>query len=393
MNIYQNRSRFKIGIVLLAALIGSVSVLYTNRLAKQLSEREKKLIDLYAKAFESINNSNLTDDVTFLTHEIIAANNTIPVILTDAEGNISATANIDIPKFKNDAKRKEWFDNEIALMKGQHEPIIITYEGTVTNYIYYENSMLLRQLRYYPYIQLSVIGILGLIAYLAFSYSRRAEQNRVWVGLAKETAHQLGTPISALMAWVEYLRTDPRFDGENDEILNELDKDIKRLETVTARFSNIGSVPAFQEAVVYDLINQNVEYLRKRVSSKVSINLVAEGRVQESTSMISPPLLDWVVENICKNAVDAMNGTGRIDIVLTRIPDDKIAIDISDTGKGLPKNMLKKVFEPGVTSKKRGWGLGLTLAKRIIEEYHKGKIFIKHSEIGKGTTFRIILKE
>lgn len=393
MNIYQNRSRFKIGIVLVAALIGSVSVLYTNRLVKQLSVREKKLIDLYAKAFESINNSNLTDDVTFLTHEIIAANNTIPVILTDAEGNISATANIDVPKFKTEAARKEWFGKEIALMKGQHEPIVITYEGTVTNYIYYENSMLLRQLRYYPYIQLSVIGVLGLIAYLAFSYSRRAEQNRVWVGLAKETAHQLGTPISALMAWVEYLRTDPRFDGENDEILNELDKDIKRLETVTARFSNIGSVPTFQETIVYELINQNVEYLRKRVSSKVAINLVAEGRVQESTSMISPPLLDWVVENICKNAVDAMNGVGRIDIVLTRIADSKIAIDISDTGKGLPKNMLKKVFEPGVTSKKRGWGLGLTLAKRIIEEYHKGKIFIKHSEVGKGTTFRIILKE
>jgi two-component system, sporulation sensor kinase E len=213
--------------------------------------------------------------------------------------------------------------------------------------------------------------------------------------LAKETAHQLGTPLSALVAWVEYLRTDPRFDGENDEILNELDKDIKRLETVTSRFSNIGSVPTLQSEVMYELVAHNVDYLRKRVSKKVEINLIAEGRVQESAAMISRPLFDWVIENICKNAVDAMGGgAGRIDITLTRMTEeDKVVIDIADTGKGISKKMLKKVFEPGYTSKKRGWGLGLTLAKRIIEEYHGGKIFVKQSEVGKGTTFRIIMKE
>lgn len=392
MSIYQNRLFFKIAIILLAALIGANSLIYTNGIVKQLSQRERKLIDLYAKAFESINNSNLTDDITFLTHEIIAANNTIPVILTDAGGNISAWANIDVPKIKDEVKKQAWFKQQIEEMKLEHEPIIISYEGHVTNYIYYENSLLLRQLRYYPYIQLGVIGMLCLIAYLSFSYSRRAEQNRVWVGLAKETAHQLGTPLSALVAWVEYLRIDPRF-ADDDEILNELDKDIKRLETVTARFSNIGSEPTLKEEVVYELVKTNVDYLRRRVSQKVEINLIAEGRVQESVCMISKPLFEWVIENICKNAVDAMGGVGRMDIVLTRLPEDRVAIDISDTGKGLSKQLLKKVFEPGFTTKKRGWGLGLTLAKRIIEEYHKGKIFVKQSEVGKGTTFRIILKE
>ena len=243
------------------------------------------------------------------------------------------------------------------------------------------------QLQYYPYVQLSVIAVFFALSYLAFSYSRTAEQNRVWVGLAKETAHQLGTPLSSLMAWLEFLKADPEL--ENMEITREIGKDIKKLEMITSRFSSIGSVPVLQDENIFEAIQSSVNYLQTRISTKVKFRLHQE--TSAIRAEINKPLFDWVIENICKNAVDAMSGVGRIDIYVKESPEGKVMIDISDSGKGIPKNLIAQIFQPGFTTKKRGWGLGLTLAKRIIENYHQGKIFIKSSEENTGTTFRILL--
>jgi len=230
-----------------------------------------------------------------------------------------------------------------------------------------------------------------LMGYLAFSLSRNAEQNRVWVGLAKETAHQLGTPISSLLAWAEYLRTKPEI--MNEGIVDEMDKDIQRLLMITARFSSIGSEQKTELIDLVEVVKTAVSYLRSRVSQKVNITVSVKQDVgEEVLAYINRPLFEWVIENICKNAVDAMAGAGKLDIEITELPEGNVQMDITDTGKGIPKNQFKRVFEPGFTTKKRGWGLGLTLARRIIEQYHKGKIFVKWSEPGKGTTFRIMLR-
>jgi signal transduction histidine kinase len=262
-----------------------------------------------------------------------------------------------------------------------------TGEPYLVQFLYYKHSNILTQLIYYPYVQLTVIAIFGFIAYMAYSYSRTAEQNRVWVGMAKETAHQLGTPISSLMAWVEYLRADEEF--ANNEFLDELDKDIAKLQLITARFSSIGSVPVLNEEDIVNISERVADYLRSRISSKVMITV--ESMHDMLIGNVNAPLFEWVVENICKNAVDAMSGIGHITIRIQEASDWRIFIDISDTGKGIPAVKLKQVFNPGFTTKKRGWGLGLALAKRIIENYHRGKIFVLSSDHDKGTTFRIVL--
>jgi len=253
--------------------------------------------------------------------------------------------------------------------------------------LYYKNSNLLTQLTFYPFVQLSVIALFAFIAYLAFNYSRVAEQNRVWVGLAKETAHQLGTPISSLMAWVEYLKSEGQF--SNSPIIEELNKDIHKLVLITERFSSIGSVPVLTEHNVKDVVERVVNYLRPRISRKVDINLTS--MYNDTIASMHPPLFEWVIENIIKNAVDAMGGEGNIKINIIEGSDWKVFIDISDNGKGITPSKLKQVFNPGFTTKKRGWGLGLALAKRIVDVYHAGKVFVKSSEVNKGTTFRIVL--
>jgi signal transduction histidine kinase len=256
------------------------------------------------------------------------------------------------------------------------------------NYVYYKNSKLLDQLRYYPYVQLSIITIFGVLAYLAFNYSKTAEQNRIWVGLAKETAHQLGTPISSLMAWLEYFKSVEKI--RDKELVQELEKDVSRLEMITSRFSNIGSTPLLNYEDIHQAVRNTVNYLQKRISSKITFSVNA--LPVDIRAKINKPLFDWVIENLCKNAVDAMGGEGTIDINIRKAPDDNVMIDISDTGKGIPKSKIRDVFSPGYTTKSRGWGLGLTLVKRIVENYHQGKIFVKSSEPEVGTTFRIILK-
>ncbi len=395
MNIYADKSQYKVVVVLIALLIGSCSVFYTDLLVKQLDKRERQQIELFAKSMQFlVSGQNISEDINFVFQEINRANEIFPVILVDGKGEIQTHRNVPIPKGASKEREQEILRDELETMKEDHEPIVVNYGGDVNsggdqvNYIYYSNSYLITQLRYYPYIQLSVIGVFVLLGYLAFSYSRKAEQNRVWVGLAKETAHQLGTPLSSLMAWIEYFKADPRY--ADDEVIPELEKDVERLEMITARFSNIGSVPALKEENVLDVVQKTVLYLQKRISPKVHMYVTSESDELPAV-LINKHLFEWVIENLCKNAVDAMSGSGEIRIHLRKSHQHKLLIDVSDTGKGISKKHITRVFEPGFSTKKRGWGLGLTLAKRIIENYHKGKIFVKQSEPGKGTTFRIIM--
>jgi len=384
-DLYQNKSRYKILILIVALIIGSVSIIYTQTLVDKLADRERKLIDLYAKGLMNAVETPNSGSLTFLFQEIIEVNNSIPVILTDENFFPLSERNISIPKRFSEEERVEYLREEISKMRAERQPIVVQLAPGIKNYIFYRNSLILRQLLYYPYIQLTIISIFAVMAYLAFSYSRNAEQNRVWVGLAKETAHQLGTPISSLMAWVELLKIDSRFEGE--AMVPELEKDIDRLQMITARFSNIGSLPSLQQEDIKEVIEHALKYLRARISPKVELNLYADTNLY---SDINRSLFEWVVENMVKNAVDAMNSKGRVDIYIQNF-GNQLAIDIADTGKGIAKSKFKEVFKAGYTTKKRGWGLGLTLVKRIVENYHGGKIMVLKSVPGEGTTFRILL--
>ncbi|HOY94174.1 MAG TPA: HAMP domain-containing sensor histidine kinase [Catalimonadaceae bacterium] len=389
MDIYSNRSTYKLIIILFALVIGGLSVVYTNDLVNKLADRERKLIDLSAKGYKEIASAEFSESQGFLFKEIIEANTSVPVILADEEGNYISHRNFEAPKRLSPEKEADYFKAQIAEMKKQYPPILIEIAG-LKQYIYYRNSDLINQLRYYPFIQLAVIGLFVIMGYLAFSLSKNAEQNRVWVGLAKETAHQLGTPISSLIAWAEYLKTKPEIEEEG--IVEEMDKDIQRLQMITARFSSIGSEQKLQLEDLGEMVEGAISYLRSRVSQRVSIQVKIQPEGSQVMAFINRPLLEWVVENITKNAVDAMAGEGKLTLEITELTEGNVQMDITDTGKGIPRNQFKKVFEPGFTTKKRGWGLGLTLARRIVEQYHKGRIFVKSSEPGKGTTFRILLR-
>jgi len=382
LDFYQNKNKIKWLIFISSIVIGFGSIYYTNLLVEELREREKRQIELLAKALEYA--SNNTDNLSFINQEIIQQNYSIPVIIADASGNPLDTRNI---KFRKNASAEEkdiQLRREIAKMKTEFDPIQI-----MDSYVYYRNSELLTSLKYYPYIQLSVILAFGVLAYFLFNQSKVAEQNKVWAGLTKETAHQLGTPIASLMAWLDYLKNSPIWE-ENKEVIQEMDKDVVKLRMVTERFSSIGSKPSIQPESVFEVIDEAVNYLRPRISSKVDIKV--NGFPNQVEALINKPLFEWVIENICKNAVDAMKGQGLITIDIIKESEKFVFVDISDTGKGMEKKMFRKVFTPGFTTRKRGWGLGLTLAKRIVEGYHQGKIFVKSSELGKGTTFRIVLQ-
>lgn len=396
IDFYTNQSKIKWFILIVAVIIGFGSIIYTNELVDRLKEGEEEKIRLWAKAVE-FSGSAMADEssLTFITNNIITPSNTLPVILVDsASQQILLSRNV-VDSLATIKKREEQLERMLGKMKSENEPFPIMVrngvDGSVTDiqYVYFRNSYILRQLRAYPYIQLSVIAIFAFIAYLAFSYSRRAEQNRVWVGMAKETAHQLGTPLSSLMAWMEYFKTMPEMQ-ERSELIDELNKDVERLERITSRFSNIGSVPVLKDEPVNEVVKSCLDYLRPRLSSKVSMEVESGGA--NLTAKINKPLFDWVIENIVKNGVDAMSGIGVIRVNVGQESVNEIYIDITDNGKGIPKGKLKDVFKPGFTTKKRGWGLGLALAKRIIENYHQGKIFVKSSQADVGTTFRIILR-
>ena len=399
LGIYDQKSRIKIIVAVLALFMGAATVVYTNWLVQRVSEREQEQIRLYAKAQEFIINTEVDSNTNFVFEEIINANTTIPIILASDDGPVTSK-NISFA-YLSDADSVRLLTAEFADMKRQHPPIVVSLGAGLHNYIYYKDSQLLSQLRTYPLVGLGVIASLAVMAYFAFSYSRRSEQNRVWVGLAKETAHQLGTPLSSLVGWQEYLRHSERF--KDEPIVEELGKDIRRLEIITERFSNIGSVPAMKDENLLQTTRNAIAYLESRVSKKVKFSIETDLPL-DTPARINVPLFDWVIENICKNAVDAMEGRGSITLHLRRVrvrrtwyrrrePAQQVAIDITDTGKGIAKNRIDTVFQPGFTTKKRGWGLGLALAKRIIENYHEGKLFVKWSEIGRGTTFRVVLNQ
>lgn len=381
MHSYERKRLWKIVLLLAAIFIGTFSLWYTNILVKALAVQEEKKILLWANATRQLINSE--GDINFLL-DIIKDNETIPTILVDDEGNVITTRNLDSAKAEN----KNYLAKQIEIMKLEHDPIKIVYDepNQRYNYLYYKNSTILNSLKRYPYIQLALIGFFAIMSYLALSSSRRAEQNQVWVGMSKETAHQLGTPISSLKEWLNLIRETEK--DKQAEIIDELDNDIKRLELITERFSKIGSEPNLKPENLDLVIENAISYLRKRVSSKVefTINYTEPG----NWAFINIPLFEWVLENICKNAVDSMDGVGKITINLSKVAEH-VYVDITDTGKGITRSKFTTVFKPGYTTKKRGWGLGLSLVKRIITNYHKGKIFVKNSELGKGTTFRIIL--
>lgn len=366
-----------------AILIGLVSLWYTNNLVNKLAEEERKKVELWAQALRQLADISVeSGDVNF-TLKVLQDNNTVPSILVDDKGVIVSSRNLDSTRAGDEA----YIQQQLLKMKSHHDPIEILYAKNQRNYIYYEDSALLYQLRYYPYFQLGIIALFLVVSYLAFSTSRRAEQNQVWVGMAKETAHQLGTPLSSLMAWVEYFKSR---DGDSAHIV-ELEKDINRLNTITERFSKIGSTPVLKKENIIEVIENSIAYIRTRTSSKVIFE-INNSHAHQVFAPMNVPLFEWVLENLFKNAIDAISGEGKITI---NILDQQqfVYIDISDTGKGIPKSKFKTVFKPGYTSKTRGWGLGLSLSKRIVEEYHNGHIFVKSSEHDKGTVFRIVLNK
>lgn len=383
IDFYQNRKQVKWLVVIVSLIIGAGSIWYTNRLVEELRERERRQIELLSSALEYA--ASNTDNLTFINQEIIQQNYSIPVIMVDASGEPIEFRNIRFKKNADGEDSLKTLDIELEKMKAEYEPILLREADIL---VYYRNSELLINLKYYPYVQLAVILIFGMLAYAIFNQSKIAEQNRVWAGLTKETAHQLGTPIASLMAWIDYLRNSPVWE-ENKEIITEMDKDVVKLRMVTERFSSIGSKPMIQAENLYQVIEETITYLRPRISTKVDLNIKADSR--DLDAMMNKPLFEWVIENICKNAVDAMKGKGTITIELLQDSDKFVIIDITDNGKGMEKRLFKKVFNPGFSTRQRGWGLGLTLAKRIIESYHGGKIFVKSSEVGVGTTFRIVL--
>ncbi len=381
MNILRNRNNWQVFLFLFAILIGVGSLIYTQFLVRSLKAEERKKVEMWAEATRLINKADSTQNLDFLL-SIIENNNTVPVILTDGSDNIIATRNIEQVKIEDSGL----MGVKLEKMKSDNDPIIIDLGNGTSNRIYYKDSIILSQLMYYPFIQLGFIILFILASYLALSSSRKAEQNRVWVGMSKETAHQLGTPTTSMSGWIEILQNN----YPDNPVTKELALDVKRLEKVTERFSRIGSKPSLTQENIISLIQNSVNYLKTRSSSKVLFVLPFSAD-EEINIPVNPPLFEWVIENVCKNAIDAMEGDGEITIRVEEAEKHAI-IDISDTGKGMPKSAWKKVFNPGFTTKKRGWGLGLSLAKRIIEEYHHGKIFVKSSEIGKGTCIRIMMK-
>ncbi|SOE21361.1 Histidine kinase-, DNA gyrase B-, and HSP90-like ATPase [Spirosomataceae bacterium TFI 002] len=391
-NIYKQISGGRIVVIVLLLLIAASVLFYFNQLAQKLDQREKKYATLYAESMRFFIEQDINNDCdyTFIS-EVVEANETIPVILVT---NGKPGINVNIPEFSDSTKLASFTDKEredllylkIAQMSEEHDPIEIDLGGQRA-YLYYSSSLILKELKFFPYVLLATFLIFGSLAFIAYNSSRKAEQNRVWVGLAKETAHQLGTPISALLGWVEVLRSGAEFD---DSIAHEMEKDISRLETITNRFSNIGSVPSMNEEDIGAMVENTAKYLEKRISTR--INWFINNELEEPhLKMVNKNLFEWVIENLCKNAVDAMSAKGNLTIDILPLAKGKVAIDITDTGKGISKRNLSKVFSPGFSTKKRGWGLGLTLAKRIVETYHQGKLYVKTSEANKGTTFRIII--
>jgi signal transduction histidine kinase len=358
------------------------SLIYTDYLVRKLKVEERENVRMWAQATSLISVADTNQNVEFLS-SVIDNNNTVPVILTDESDSIISARNFDAQKMND----PEYLKRALKKIKTDNNPIMIGLENTHFDLIYYKDSTILTMLIYYPYIQLAIIILFILVSYLAFSSSRKAEQNQVWVGMSRETAHQLGTPTSSLAGWIEVLQHK----HPEVSITKELALDVERLEKVTERFSRIGSKPSLTNENIVPVILRTIDYLKSRTSSKVRFSFEYDAG-KAVVIPLNTALFEWVIENVFKNAVDSMEGSGELNIKLTESEKNAI-IDISDTGKGIPKTAFKKIFNPGFTTKQRGWGLGLSLARRIIEEYHRGRIFVRNSELEKGSCIRIMMNK
>ncbi len=372
--------------VLAAVAIAIVTgtVFYSNYLAKKIALEERAKVSLWADATRT--SAAAPDEANLvLARTIVQQNKDIPIIYTNEKDSIIEHLNLDSARVVND---KDYVKNKLIEFKASHAPIEqrISDDPYIADKYYYGDSDLLKQVRYYPIIQLIIVALFILVTLIAISTRNRSNQNKVWAGMAKETAHQLGTPLSSLEGWVEILKDTPG----SEAIAEEIDKDVSRLKLVSDRFGKIGSIPQLEEKNIVEQVGSMVTYIKRRATDRVLFSINSHGEA-DIPALINGPLFDWVIENLLKNALDAMEGKGRIDI---DIQNEKAAvvIDVTDSGKGISKKNQANVFKPGFTTKKRGWGLGLSLTRRIIEQYHKGEIFVKHSELGKGTTFRIVLK-
>ena len=382
MNSYEVKKFIKIILLLLAIFIGGLTLYFSQQLAQKVAQEEKKKIATWAKAVKISGDPEVDEaNLTFYL-ELIQDNTTIPAIVVDEKGRITQQfINLD----KNQLKKSGYLEKKRQEFAEENEPIPIPIAEGIVYRVYYGESSVLKQLRYYPYAVLGVVALFILVSYFAFSVSRRAEENQVWVGLAKETAHQLGTPISSLMGWVDVIEMGEMPENAGDEMR----KDIRRLQIITERFSKIGSEPILKKVELNQTLKQSVEYMKTRSGKGVHFDIQSTEPV---FVMLNLNLFDWVIENLTKNSIDAMEGAGNLTYK-SRSKAGKISLDVMDTGKGIPRNHFKSVFKPGFTTKRRGWGLGLSLAKRIINDYHRGQIFVKESQPGVGTTMRILLNE
>ncbi|MBB6129346.1 sensor histidine kinase [Mucilaginibacter lappiensis] len=396
MNPYQQKKRWKYFLLAFAVVIAFGSLFYTRYLVKNIARSERTRAQVWAMSMRQLFNSDDDDFLQFTT--AVRDSLTVPAIVIDEKGDIKYVRGLDTTKAfmklqaegsKTKKYDPEYFKSELDYMKKQHAPINMKLKMLGEQwFVYYKDSPLLQQLRLFPYVQLTIIAIFLLMAYTAFSSSRKSEQDQVWVGLAKETAHQLGTPISSLMAWIELMKE--KFNAQDDTLIAEMENDVQRLEIVADRFSKIGSKPVLEEHAVYAVVKDFVDYFKVRVSKNIGFEMTGNPHLKAGLNI---PLFDWVLENLLKNAVNAIDGKGSIHIEIGgNKVKNQVFIDVTDTGKGIQRSKFDTVFQPGYTTRKRGWGLGLSLTKRMVENYHNGQIFVKDSEIGKGTTFRIVLK-
>ncbi|HSB94070.1 MAG TPA: ATP-binding protein [Flavitalea sp.] len=373
---------WRTGLALVAILIISGTIIYSQLLAKKIASEERQRVEQWAEAGRLLVNdrSGISDR---LVGSIISSNNTIPIIQTDEKGNIMDHANLDTAEIARDSN---FVRKKLEEFKTANPPIEWSnpFDSTARNLYYYGNTLLLKQVKYYPLIQLLVVALFILVTIIALKVSFKSTENQVWAGMAKETAHQLGTPLTSLQGWVEILRES----GTDEKMIAEIQKDIRRLELVSDRFGKIGSTPQLEPHDVLAQVNQMVDYIRRRAPGKIEIK-VTSNTAGPVIGQLSPPLFDWVIENLLKNALDAMEGKGLIEVNVQQ--EKRISIDVTDNGKGIARENIGKVFNPGFTTKKRGWGLGLSLSKRIIEQYHQGELYVKQSEVGKGTTFRVVI--
>ncbi len=390
----------KLTLLIIALIISAGTVIYTQSLVRDLEKREKQVVELFAKGLEFIAQASpeKSQDFTFIFENIVKRID-FPLILTDSLGKINyykggvGVKNIEIDSSLSPKEAQKFLENKIKELESLHDPILVIVNNKTLNKIFYGNSDLINRLKYYPYLQILFALLFILIAYVSFSYLKRTEQSNIWVGMAKETAHQLGTPISSLMGWVEILRLHYKDPDKVLDVADEMENDLERLNKITKRFSKIGSKPELKETNVRNIIEAGVRYYQKRIPQKgMNVELNIEGET-EAWARINPELFEWVIENLIKNALDAI-GTrnGKINFRISQ-DDTVVRIEITDSGKGIDAKKKKEVFRPGYSTKKRGWGLGLSLSKRIIESYHKGKIYVKNSAPNAGTTFEIILKK